>query len=464
LSEAQIKNNDSDTDHKKEIISLLKQAAYSKSVSQVFNDFLEMAAISVANSVDFTHRDEREKRYLSIINSYEKRHQELFPEMLAKLVLALDEKAQTVGTEDILGVIFHELELHDVYKGQFFTPHHVSDFMAEITCGDESQTAIQEQGYITACEPCCGSGVMVLSFCKSMKKNNLSYQNQLVVTAVDIDIKCVHMTFLQLALYGVPAVVIHGNSLTCEEFSRWYTPIYLLNGWIWRQRCGIASKFCVEGTEIQYTGYARLPITFDPPTVEGSRVSIRNNEQITFAKADINAGTVRHIGIFDSPTGGNMFLYGNLTEDLPILQNESPVLLIDEVLFFSIGDLSTAYKTRLFNVVRGITLNGFIPHLSLFNGDPQSGGAELSGDNYSRVPVTFSAPVNESGSIAITRNTTRDEFNRPTSNWGNWTFTVIYDSISAGEPVFSQQRTIPKNITRGIMPYADPNDITAGIG
>lgn len=29
---------------------------------------------------------------------------------------------------------------------------------------------------------------------------------------------------IQLALYGIPAVIIHGNSLTVEEWSHWFTP------------------------------------------------------------------------------------------------------------------------------------------------------------------------------------------------------------------------------------------------
>ena len=240
------------TDHKKEIISLIKEVAYSKDISQVFNDFLEMAAIAISNTADFTHREERESRYMDLINSYEKRYQNHFPEMLAQLVLALDEKLQTAGPEDILGLIFHELELHSVYKGQFFTPQHISDFMAKITCGEgDYQDDIEKKGYITVLEPCCGSGVMVTSFLKAMQKEELNYCTQLVVTAVDIDLKCAHMTYLQLSLYGIPAVVIHGNSLTFEEFSRWYTPVYLWNGWIWREPCGISNKFCIEDEKIK---------------------------------------------------------------------------------------------------------------------------------------------------------------------------------------------------------------------
>lgn len=205
-----------------------------------------MSAISISDTVDFTHRGERESRYLEIISSYPKQHQGLFPDMFTHLVMALEEKAQTTGPEDVLGVIFHDLELHNKYKGQFFTPQPVADCMAKMTCGNKEQADIKEKGYLSMCEPACGSGVMVMAFCKAMAESGMNYSTQLVVTAVDVDIKCVHMAFLQLSLYGIPAVVIHGNTLSCEEWSRWYTPIYILNDWAWREPCRINAGPCVE--------------------------------------------------------------------------------------------------------------------------------------------------------------------------------------------------------------------------
>lgn len=58
----------------------------------------------------------------------------------------------------------------------------------------------------------------------------------MVAYCCDIDIKCVYMAYIQLSLYGIPAVVVHGNSLTVEEWSKWYTPIYLLDGWPLREK------------------------------------------------------------------------------------------------------------------------------------------------------------------------------------------------------------------------------------
>jgi len=234
--------DDCAVNHEREIIKLIEQASRRYGIHQVFNDFLEMAAISISNTVDFAQHKGREERYLKLINSYDKEHQQLFPRMLAHLVQALEEKTRTFGPEDVLGSIFHTLELHTKSKGQFFTPQHISDLMANLVCGDEIQKTVEDKGFVSLYEPAAGSGVMVTSFCKAMLNKKMNYCDQLVVTAVDIDLKCVHMAYLQLSLYGVPAVVIHGNSLTGEEWSSWYTPIYLKDNWRWRKRFGSADE------------------------------------------------------------------------------------------------------------------------------------------------------------------------------------------------------------------------------
>ena len=39
------------------------------------------------------------------------------------------------------------------------------------------------------------------------------------------------MSYLQLSLLGIPAVIIHGNTLTVEEWSHWFTPAYVWGFW-----------------------------------------------------------------------------------------------------------------------------------------------------------------------------------------------------------------------------------------
>lgn len=227
------------TDYKKEIVKLIGQLGYRHSAWQVFSDFVEMSAIALSNSVDWIYKQERETRYLEIINTYQKNEQEAFPKMLGYLVNAMEDSiALGGGPTDILGELFHELELHNKWKGQFFTPIHVCEAMGMMTFGDKSQL-IENKGFLTVGEPCVGSGAMVLGFAKAMKQNGFNYCSQMVVTAQDIDIKCVHMAYIQLSLYGIPAVVIHGNTISVQEWSRWYTPVYMVDGWIWRQQCSM---------------------------------------------------------------------------------------------------------------------------------------------------------------------------------------------------------------------------------
>ena len=232
--------------YKDKILKTIQKLCYRHSPWNIFSDFVELGALCIANSCadkKTEEWEEREKRYLEIINKYDKDEQQHFPIMFADLVQALEYALTWENAPvDILGELFHELELHNQFKGQFFTPQHICDFMGAITLGD-SKADVERQGFVSCCEPACGSGAMVLGFARAMMEAELNYCTQLVVEATDIDLKCVHMTYLQLSLYGIPAIVIHGNTLTLEEWGRWYTPVYIIHGWRWkRQRAAIADK------------------------------------------------------------------------------------------------------------------------------------------------------------------------------------------------------------------------------
>lgn len=210
------------------MLKTIEKLSYKRNTWQVFNDFLEIAAITISNTVDKANWDEREKRYLEIVGRYEKKEIGLFVEMYGKLIMEMERHDKQVELRDVLGELFHALNLHNKWKGQYFTPHHVANMMAEMIISNCDEI-IKEKGYITANEPACGSGVMVLGIANALRKKGFNHQKNMVVIATDIDIKCVHMAYIQFALYGIPAVVIHGNTLTNEEWSRWYTPMYAWN-------------------------------------------------------------------------------------------------------------------------------------------------------------------------------------------------------------------------------------------
>lgn len=221
----------------KELCKCLQNVSNRFPIYQIFEDWLAMSSIAISNAVDFIQRDEREKRYFEIIRKYSKEEVNRFAECLGVLIDTLQKQFDTKGLTDILGQVFHALELHNKYHGQFFTPFHICEFMGRAViadggeAGNQVTNAINKKGFFTMCEPCVGSGGLVLGLAKAMEHDKLNYQQQLCVTAIDIDIKCVHMAYLQLSLFGIPAVVIHGNSLTVEQWSVWRTPAYILGFW-----------------------------------------------------------------------------------------------------------------------------------------------------------------------------------------------------------------------------------------
>jgi type I restriction-modification system DNA methylase subunit len=190
-------------------------------------------AISLSNAVDWSQRDKREKRYMEIVNRYKPDELAVFPKMLAELTLALEQ-----APSDVMGRTFHDLELHNKWAGQYFSPFPLCQMMAKMTLGDEEglRAKIAERGFVTAQEPACGSGAMVIALAQEMKDAGINYQEHLHVTAVDVDAKCVHMAYLQFALLHIPAVIIHGNTLSLEEFGCWYTPAHIMGGWSWKLR------------------------------------------------------------------------------------------------------------------------------------------------------------------------------------------------------------------------------------
>jgi type I restriction-modification system DNA methylase subunit len=215
----------------KNIMKNIQKLSMRHQTWKVFSDFCEMSAIAISNSVDKVNKDKRETRYLDIVKQYEKEEIDLFPTMFADLVESLQFHAENHKLEDVLGRIFHELELHNQWKGQYFTPMNVCNAMGQMTLQGHDEI-IKQNGYITVGEPCVGSGAMILGIANALIEGGYNYSKHMVVTGTDIDLKCVHMAYIQFSLYGIPAIVVHGNSLTVETWSTWYTPLYVLNNMI----------------------------------------------------------------------------------------------------------------------------------------------------------------------------------------------------------------------------------------
>lgn len=217
-------------EHKKNIIKLIEQASYRHSTWQVFSDFVELSALSISNRVDKRYYKEREARYLEVIKKYNRSELELFPKMLGELIMALESEMT-----DILGEIFMEMELGSKWKGQFFTPMSVCRATAKLSLGNIEEL-IEQKGFVTVSEPAAGGGALVIALAEAISERKLNYQQTMVVEAIDLDIKAVHMSYLQLSLLGIPAKVFHGNTLSMEMYSEWRTPTYILDGWWYKKQ------------------------------------------------------------------------------------------------------------------------------------------------------------------------------------------------------------------------------------
>lgn len=207
----------------KKIIRQFKELASTRDLWQVYKDFLELSAIAYSNICDEAQAKEREERYLDIIKSYKPEQVGQIAMILTLIVMEMEKEPQ-----DILGRIFMELDLGSKWTGQVFTPQNLADMLAELSFKEDE---IKERGYITVMEPAVGGGVTIIGLVKAMLKKGYNPQKQLLVVCGDIDIKAVHMTYIQLSMLGIPAVVRHQDTLTQETMSTWFTPNYILDLW-----------------------------------------------------------------------------------------------------------------------------------------------------------------------------------------------------------------------------------------
>lgn len=214
--------------YRKAMAALLRRSEPRHDLYTVFGDCMEVMAMAMANSVDRTQFDRREARYLQIVGQYRADIIETFPRVLAELVNALE-----AGIADVLGPLFHDLELHNKARGQFFTPYPICQMMADVSFADEAglRARIEKRGFIRAMEPACGAGSMLIALADTMKTRGINYQHHLHATAIDIDHRAVHMAYCQLSLLHVPAHLMVGNALSGDIVEHWYTPAHILGGW-----------------------------------------------------------------------------------------------------------------------------------------------------------------------------------------------------------------------------------------
>ena len=210
---------------------------------EIWQDFIQLAAIEISNAVDSSHAVEREKTYMSIAGRYKPDEMLRFSQMLCEVVDGLDRNPD----QDFLGELFMALELSSEHAGQFFTPYHVCRLMAEIT-GTDLQARVERDGWISVNDCACGAGALLVAFANTCLRQKINYQTSVFFVAQDIDYIVGLMCYIQLSIIGCAGYVVIGDSLLHPSTSLdrrglipppgenvWYTPFYFRDVWHYRR-------------------------------------------------------------------------------------------------------------------------------------------------------------------------------------------------------------------------------------
>ena len=177
----------------------------------MFRDWIEVYALSIANFCELEGTlvfEKREQQYLSTIRKYQEQEILGFTELGGMLALALEE-----DMSDVLGTVYMGLETSSKVTGQFFTPDNISRLVSKMM--DENVVSTEE--VITLYEPTCGSSGMIIAYARALRDKDINYQRLLDIKASDIDFACVYMSYIQLSLLGIKAVIARQDSLLGEK-------------------------------------------------------------------------------------------------------------------------------------------------------------------------------------------------------------------------------------------------------
>lgn len=191
----------------------------------IFYDWCALTGIAIQNAV--WYRESLEKEYLQIAKKYTNAEIDILVDMVSDVIFAFEENAD----QDFLGTVFMRMSMGDKkQKGQVFTPYHIGHLMAETALSkDNCQNMLSEQKYISIHDPACGGGCLLIAAANVIHQQGYNRQTHCCMLGIDLDRRCCWMTYIQLSLLGVPAIILHGNTLTMEITEEFHTP-----GYIWR--------------------------------------------------------------------------------------------------------------------------------------------------------------------------------------------------------------------------------------
>lgn len=126
---------------------------------------------------------------------------------------------------DLLGPVYMELshKLDRDQGGEFYTPHALSVLVSRMQLGGDMARAFTPGEVLTLNEPTAGTGGMVLAFTQELWNAGISPLHTRWVIQ-DISDRSCHGAFINTTLWGIPAQIVCGNTLTLDYRWQWANP------------------------------------------------------------------------------------------------------------------------------------------------------------------------------------------------------------------------------------------------
>lgn len=206
---------------------------------ETFEDACRVFALTLHNPIlkqmgQNEQYEKYEREHIRIMKRYGKEGGQHIVNAFKILIDAL-----TKDRKDFLGQMMEIIGATDKYKSQFFTPIHVSEFMAKIACFDsldengEGGGALMEKvkrgELVTLNDSCCGASVLLIAGAEELMR--YVPQSQIMLYAEDLGTLTFNVSYTQLSLLGYAAQVTQMNSLSMEVYEGpWHTFGYFAHG------------------------------------------------------------------------------------------------------------------------------------------------------------------------------------------------------------------------------------------
>ena len=166
----------------------------------------------------------QEELYLQTIAGLKRGDLETIVRAWGQLQLDMEDRPY----RDLLGpaymAVAHKLD-RDA-RGEFFTPHSLSRFMAHMLFGGDPREVFTPGKILMCSEPAAGSGGMILAATQVLVGGGVSPLHTSWEARDISDLSC-YAAFINTTLWGIPARVICGNTLSNEVRWQWDNVFWL---------------------------------------------------------------------------------------------------------------------------------------------------------------------------------------------------------------------------------------------